>query len=118
LHIAPDVAGSLDSYAPSGHPTDDKGAQNMPKYLIERNVPGAGNLTPAELHTISVKSNSVLADMAPRVQWVEGFATTEKVYCVYIAEDADAVQEHADCAGLPADLISQVSTIIGPVTGE
>jgi len=90
----------------------------MPKFLIERTIPGAGALSPAQLQVISQKSCGVLREMGPAVQWVHSYVTADKVYCVYIAEDADAVQEHADCAGLPADLISQVSTIIGPVTGE
>jgi Nickel responsive protein SCO4226-like len=90
----------------------------MPKFVIERTLPGAGNLSPQELHTISAKSNSVLADMAPRAQWLESFVTPDKLYCVYIAESAAAVQEHADCGGFPADVINEVVTIIGPVTGE
>ena len=90
----------------------------MPKYLIERNVPGAGNLTPAELHTISVKSNSVLADMAPRVQWVESFVTTDKVYCVYIADDERAIHEHAELSGFPANRVSRVAAVLDPASDE
>jgi len=90
----------------------------MPKFVIERNLPGAGNLSPAELHTISQKSNQVLADMAPRAQWLESFVTPDKLYCVYVAENAEAVREHADCGGFPADAINQVSTTIDPTTGE
>ncbi|MEY2468307.1 MAG: hypothetical protein QOF21_1005 [Actinomycetota bacterium] len=90
----------------------------MPKFVIERNLPGAGNLSPAELHTISQKSNQVLADMAPRVQWLESYVTPDKVYCVYIAENAETVREHADGGGFPADAINQVSTTIDPTTGE
>ena len=90
----------------------------MQKYVIEREIPGVGSQSADELRAAAQTSNDALSTLAPRVQWQQSFITGDKVYCVYIAEDADAVQEHADCAGLPADLISQVSTIIGPVTGE
>jgi hypothetical protein len=90
----------------------------MPKFVIERNLPGAGQLTGDELHTISAKSNQVLADMAPRAQWQHSYVTGDKLYCVYIAEDAAAVREHAECGGFPADEINLVSTVIDPITGE
>jgi hypothetical protein len=90
----------------------------MPKYVIEREIPGAGSLTEAELHSISAKSNSVIADMAPRVQWLHSYVTTDKVYCVYVADDEAAVLEHAECGGFPANVISTVSTVIDPVSGE
>jgi hypothetical protein len=90
----------------------------MPKYVIERELPGAGALTPAELQTIAAKSNKVIADMAPRVQWHHSYVTADKLYCVYVADDVAAVQEHADCGGFPANAINLVGTIIDPVTGE
>lgn len=90
----------------------------MPKYVIERTIPGAGALSADELHTISAKSNQVLADMAPRVQWQQSFVTTDKIYCVYIAEDEAAVREHADGGGFPADSVSLVSAVIDPTSGE
>ena len=90
----------------------------MPKFVIERELPGAGSLSSAELHSISAKSNQVLADMAPRAQWLQSFVTTDKIYCVYVAEDEKAVLEHAECGGFPANVISQVSTVIDPTTGE
>jgi hypothetical protein len=90
----------------------------MPKYVIERELPGAGSLTADELHTISAKSNAVLADMAPRAQWLHSYVTTDKIYCVYIAEDEAAVREHAECGGFPANVVTPVATVIDPTTGE
>ena len=90
----------------------------MPKFVIERSIPGAGSLSAAELHSISAKSNSVLADMAPRAQWQQSYVTTDKIYCVYVAEDEAAVREHAECGGFPADAVALVSTVIDPVSGE
>lgn len=90
----------------------------MPKYVIERELPGAGALSSDELHAISKKSNSVLADMSPRVQWLQSYVTPDKIYCVYVADDEAAVREHAECGGFPANIISPVSTVIDPTTGE
>jgi hypothetical protein len=90
----------------------------MPKYVIERELPGAGSLTAAELHSISAKSNQVLAGMDGRAQWLESYVTGDKLFCVYVAEDAAAVQEHADCGGFPANAIHRVATVIDPTTGE
>jgi hypothetical protein len=90
----------------------------MPKFVIERNLPGAGSLSTDELHAISKKSNEVLADMAPRAQWLHSYVTADKLYCVYVADNEAAVREHAECGGFPADLISKVGTVIDPTTGE
>lgn len=90
----------------------------MPKYVIERTLPGAGSLSGAELHTISSKSNQVLADMAPRVKWLQSYVTTDKIYCVYVADDETAVRQHADSGGFPADSVNLVSAVIDPSTGE
>jgi hypothetical protein len=90
----------------------------MPKFLIERDLPGAGSLSSDELHAISAKSNEVLAGMAPRAQWLQSYVTNDKIYCVYVAEDEAAVREHADCGGFPANVISRVSSVIDPSTGE
>jgi hypothetical protein len=87
-------------------------------YVIERELPGAGQLTEGELHTITTKSNSVLADMAPRVQWVQSYVTADKIYCVYRAESADDVREHARCGGFPADVVAEVASFIDPTTGD
>jgi hypothetical protein len=90
----------------------------MPKFVIERNIPGAGNLSAAELHTISQKSNQVLAGMAPRAQWLQSYVTGDKLYCVYVAESEAAVREHATTGGFPADAVNLVSATIDPTTGE
>jgi len=90
----------------------------MPKYVIERTAPGAGAMSPSQLHDISCKSNDVLAKMAPRVQWQQSYVTDDKIYCVYIAEDANAVREHATVGGFPADSVALVSAVIDPSTGE
>jgi len=74
----------------------------MPKYVIERDLPGAGALSPAELHTIAVKSNQVVANMGPRIQWVHSYVTDDKLYCVYIAEDEQAIYDHGRCGGFPS----------------
>jgi hypothetical protein len=89
----------------------------MPRYLIEREIPGAGTLSPQELHDISSKSNQVLATMAPRAQWVHSYVTDDKIYCVYIADDEQTVREHAECGGFPADVVATVHSIIDPITG-
>jgi len=90
----------------------------MPKYVIERELPGAGQLSGEELHAIAGKSNAVLAGMNGRVQWQHSYVTTDKVYCVYVAPDEASVLEHAEAGGFPANVVSQVSTLIDPVTGE
>jgi hypothetical protein len=90
----------------------------MPKFVIERELPGAGSLSADELHTVAAKSNQVLAGMAPRAQWLHSYVTPDKLYCVYIAEDEAAVFEHAECGGFPANVVSAVATVIDPVTGE
>jgi hypothetical protein len=90
----------------------------MPRYLVERELPGAGRLTADELHAISAKSNQVLAGMAGRAQWVHSYVTDDAITCVYLAENADAVREHADCGGFPVTTIREVTTVIDPATGE
>jgi hypothetical protein len=90
----------------------------MPKYVIERELPGAGTLSDVELHEISTKSNRVLAGMAPRAQWLQSYVTDDKIYCVYIADDAETVREHARCGGFPADTVAEVRSVIDPTTGE
>jgi hypothetical protein len=90
----------------------------MPKYVIERNIPGAGKLTAEQLAGISQKSCGVLKQMGPQVQWVESFVTDDKIYCVYIAPDEAAVREHATRGGFPADSVAQVRRMIDPTTAE
>ena len=89
----------------------------MPKFLIERELPGAGKLSPADLHAISQKSCSVIRTL-PGVQWVESFVTDDKIYCVYIAPDEQAVRDHATQGGFPANRISAIRRMIDPTTAE
>ena len=84
----------------------------MPKYVIEREIPGAGNLTPQELQSISQKSCSVLQNLGPQIQWVESYVTGDKVYCIYIAPSEDMIRAHAQQGGFPANRISEIKTII------
>ncbi len=90
----------------------------MPKYVIEREMPGLGKLTPAELKGASQKSCAVLRELGPSVQWLHSYVTEDKLYCVYIAPDEAAVREHARRGGFPANRISQVKTVIDPTTAE
>ena len=90
----------------------------MPKFVIEREIPGAGQLTPEQLKAISQKSCSVLNRMGPQIQWVQSYVTGDKVYCVYIAPNEQLIREHAEQGGFPANRISQVVTIIDPTTSE
>ena len=88
----------------------------MPKYVIEREIPGAGNLSAEQLQGISQKSCSVLKELGPQIQWVESYVTDDKIYCVYIAPNEEMIREHAKRGGFPANRISQVRTIIDPTT--
>ena len=90
----------------------------MPKFVIEREIPGAGGLSPDALHAISRKSCDVLRGMGPEIQWVQSFVTGDKIYCVYIAPNEEAVREHASRGGFPANRVSQVMAVIDPVTSE
>ena len=90
----------------------------MPKYVIEREIPGAGNLTTTELQGISAKSCGVLRDLGPTIQWVESYVTEDKIYCVYIAPNEAMVREHARQGGFPANKVSAVRTMIDPTTAE
>jgi hypothetical protein len=90
----------------------------MPKFLIEREIPGAGQLSSAELQGISQKSCSVLNKMGTTIQWLESYVTDEKIYCVYIAPDEETIRQHAEQGGFPANRISQIKTIIDPATAE
>jgi hypothetical protein len=90
----------------------------MPKYVIERDVPGAGKLTPQQLQGISQKSCGVLQKLGPPIQWLESYVTDDKIYCVYIAPDEATVREHAKQGGFPANRVSEVKAIIDPTTAE
>jgi hypothetical protein len=90
----------------------------MPKFVIERDIPGAGKLSPADLQSISQKSCNVLNALGPTIQWVESFVTDDKIYCVYVAPSEDLIREHAKRGGFPANRISQVRSTIDPTSGE
>ena len=90
----------------------------MPKYVIEREIPGAGNLTPEQLKAISQTSCAVLQKLGPEINWIHSYVTDNKIYCVYIAPNEDMVREHAKQGGFPANSVSKVSAIIDPVTSE
>jgi hypothetical protein len=90
----------------------------MPKYVIEREIPGAGKLSPEELKGISQTSCGVLSKMGPQIQWVQSYVTDNKIYCVYIAPNEAAVREHAQQGGFPANRVSEVASMIDPTTAE
>lgn len=90
----------------------------MPKYVIERDLPGAGKLSPQDLNAISRKSCSVLSGLGPQIQWVESYVTDDKIYCIYIAPNSEMVLEHARQGGFPANSVAEVRTVIDPTTAE
>ncbi len=90
----------------------------MPKFVIEREIPGAGKLSAGELQAISQKSCSVLNQMGPQIQWVHSYVTGDKLYCVYIAPNEEMVREHAKQGGFPANLVSEGKSVIDPTTAE
>jgi len=90
----------------------------MPKYVIERDIPNAGKLSPQELRAISQKSCSVLNGMGPQIQWQQSYVTGDKIYCIYIAPNEDMVREHARQGGFPANRVSEVKSVIDPTTSE
>jgi len=90
----------------------------MPKFVIEREIPGAGKLSSSDLQSISQKSCDVLRSLGPTIQWVESYVTDDKVYCVYIAPNEELIREHAKQGGFPANKISQVRAIIDPISSE
>ena len=90
----------------------------MPKFVIERDLPGAGSLSAEQLQAIAAKSNSVLNELGPEVRWIQSYVTGDKIYCVYIAPSADLIREHASRGGFPANAVNEVTTVIDPTTGE
>lgn len=90
----------------------------MPRFVIEREIPGAGDLSEEELRGISQTSCGVLREMGSQIQWVQSYVTGDKIYCVYIAPDADMVREHAERGGFPANSVEKVATVIDPTTAE
>jgi hypothetical protein len=90
----------------------------MPKYLIERDIPGAGKLSRQDLQSISNKSCDILKSMGPQIQWLESYVTNDKLYCIYIAPNPELILSHAERGGFPANRIAEIVTIIDPTTGE
>jgi hypothetical protein len=90
----------------------------MPKYIIEREIPGAGDLSAIELQQISQKSCCVLKEIGPQIQWLESFVTADKIYCTYIAPDEETIRLHAEKGEFPANSIAEIKTIIDPTRGE
>src|SRR5271154_2079647 len=100
------------------HPCNLLKERFMPKFVIEREIPGAGKMSPAELKTISKKSCGVLSSLGPSVHWINSYVTADKIYCVYHAADESLVRRHAELGGFPANKISMVTTLIDPATAE
>ena len=90
----------------------------MPRYIIERDLPGAGKLSAQELKAVSQKSNAVLENLGPQIHWVQSFVTNDKIYCEYIAPNKDIIAQHAKQGGFPANRISEVTSVIDPMTAE
>lgn len=90
----------------------------MPKYIIERQIPGAGNLTPEKLRAISQKSRVVLCTLGTDIQWIHSYVAGDKIYCIYVAPSEEIIKEHARLGGFPANSITKVSAVIEPVTAE
>ena len=90
----------------------------MPKYVIERNIPNAGRMSPKELNAVSAKSCRVLDSLGPKIQWIQSYVTDDKLYCIYIAPNPELIREHALRGGFPADAICEVKAIIDPTTAE
>lgn len=93
-------------------------SQAMQRYVIERNIPGAGRLSAEELQGISAKSCEVLDELGPKIRWIHSYVTGDKVYCIYSAENESLIRRHAELGGFPADRISPISTIIDPSTAD
>src|SRR5581483_2958352 len=94
------------------------GGSFMPKYVIERDLPGAGKLTPDQLRAISQKSCGVLSKLGPEIQWIHSYVTGDKIYCIYRAPNEQMIREHAMQGGFPANRISEVTSVIEPTTAE
>jgi hypothetical protein len=90
----------------------------MPKYVIEREIPGAGDLTAEQLQAISQQSCGVLSEMGPQIQWIQSYVTGDTIYCIYIAPNEEMVREHARRGGFPANRVSEVKAVIDPTTAE
>ena len=112
------LAGCLAFAAVAFAQSQSKPVPPLEKYVIERDLPGAGKLSPADLQAIARKSNGVLADMGTGIQWVESYVTADKIYCVYRAQSEEAIRKHAEAGGFPANRISRVANVIDPTTAR
>lgn len=101
-----------------GLKTKTQTSELMPRFVIERTIPNAGQMSARELHDISAKCNSVLRDVGPQLQWVESYVTDNKVYCLYIAPGPELIREHAVRGGFPLDTVTEVKAVIDPITAE
>ena len=90
----------------------------MPKYVIERDIPEAGKMSSGQLQAISQKSCGILREMGPQIQWIQSYVVDDKIYCIYVAPDEDALRKHADKGGFPANRISRIRSVIDPTTAE
>jgi hypothetical protein len=120
LGVSASAYAASDSTTPSAavKPAKSPHKKVMHTYVIERDIPGAGSFSKEKLKEISQKSNGVLKEMGPDIQWVDSYVTADKVYCIYRAENEDLIREHAKRGGFPADKISEVDTMISPATGK
>jgi Protein of unknown function (DUF4242) len=116
LGVTPGVTSRSGEYSARSEVIDKESA--MPKYVIEREIPGAGKLSAQELKGISQKSCGVLSKMGPQIQWIQSYVTGDKIYCVYIAPNEKMVREHAKQGGFPANRVSEVASVIDPTTAE
>ena len=114
------IATLLITVCASAQNTDSKTTKPtvMKTYLIERDIPNAGKLTPEQLKAISQKSCSVLKDMGPQIEWIQSYVTGDKIYCVYKAENEELIREHAKKGGFPANVITEIATTISPATAK
>jgi hypothetical protein len=117
-----DLSGGIESDSKSKQPAvcyaGCHGGADMPKFLIEREIPGAAGMSQQQLQAISEKSCSVLRNLGPEIQWVHSYVTGDKIYCVYVAPNEQMVREHARLGGFPANRISEIKSIIDPTTAE
>jgi hypothetical protein len=116
LGVTPGVTSRSGEYSARSEVIDKESA--MPKYVIEREIPGTGKLSAQELKGISQKSCGVLSKMGPQIQWIQSYVTGDKIYCVYIAPNEKMVREHAKQGGFPANRVSEVASVIDPTTAE
>lgn len=112
------VTSTIAQNASTANKSKNSNQKEMKTYVIEREIPGAGKLTAEQLKGISQTSCTVLKEMGPKIQWIHSYVTGDKIYCIYKAESADLVREHAKKGGFPANSVNEVATVISPATAE